>query len=126
MIRRPPRSTLFPYTTLFRSIAIRAVRRIAKHADMAIVSEPPMLDVVGNVAPNQITTGTVPSRALGPQRPCVQTLNRCIGDPVFPESLVEYENVAIGIALWRSFLSVIPRLTKRNRSSCGGNASSHE
>src|SRR5438105_8546269 len=25
MIRRPPRSTLFPYTTLFRSAAIRAV-----------------------------------------------------------------------------------------------------
>src|SRR5258708_16402613 len=24
MIRRPPRSTLFPYTTLFRSLAIRA------------------------------------------------------------------------------------------------------
>src|SRR5258708_38049234 len=26
MIRRPPRSTLFPYTTLFRSCAIRAGR----------------------------------------------------------------------------------------------------
>src|SRR2546430_13118544 len=26
MIRRPPRSTLFPYTTLFRSYGIRAVR----------------------------------------------------------------------------------------------------
>src|SRR5258707_5438860 len=25
MIRRPPRSTLFPYTTLFRSIAVRHV-----------------------------------------------------------------------------------------------------
>src|SRR2546430_13493344 len=25
MIRRPPRSTLFPYTTLFRSRAVRAV-----------------------------------------------------------------------------------------------------
>src|SRR3712207_8516589 len=25
MIRRPPRSTLFPYTTLFRSLIIRAV-----------------------------------------------------------------------------------------------------
>src|SRR2546430_3385147 len=24
MIRRPPRSTLFPYTTLFRSVALRA------------------------------------------------------------------------------------------------------
>src|SRR2546422_7179555 len=27
MIRRPPRSTLFPYTTLFRSVAIRVRRR---------------------------------------------------------------------------------------------------
>src|SRR5256885_8062609 len=27
MIRRPPRSTLFPYTTLFRSVAIRRGRR---------------------------------------------------------------------------------------------------
>src|SRR5256885_9186646 len=31
MIRRPPRSTLFPYTTLFRS----AVRRHAPHAGRA-------------------------------------------------------------------------------------------
>src|SRR3712207_8870581 len=28
MIRRPPRSTLFPYTTLFRSIACRFARHI--------------------------------------------------------------------------------------------------
>src|SRR5258708_28617206 len=27
MIRRPPRSTLFPYTTLFRSAALRGGRR---------------------------------------------------------------------------------------------------
>src|SRR2546429_4310082 len=27
MIRRPPRSTLFPYTTLFRSMTVRAVPR---------------------------------------------------------------------------------------------------
>src|SRR5438132_8805328 len=27
MIRRPPRSTLFPYTTLFRSDAVRALQR---------------------------------------------------------------------------------------------------
>src|SRR5256885_7358067 len=27
MIRRPPRSTLFPYTTLFRSLSDRAARR---------------------------------------------------------------------------------------------------
>src|SRR5690554_7799011 len=29
MIRRPPRSTLFPYTTLFRSL--RALQQVAKH-----------------------------------------------------------------------------------------------
>src|SRR3712207_7577278 len=28
MIRRPPRSTLFPYTTLFRSIEARPARKI--------------------------------------------------------------------------------------------------
>src|SRR3712207_7413603 len=27
MIRRPPRSTLFPYTTLFRSLGVRIVAR---------------------------------------------------------------------------------------------------
>src|SRR5258708_20699687 len=37
MIRRPPRSTLFPYTTLFRSRLGRAVRTIARrrHSDDA-------------------------------------------------------------------------------------------
>src|SRR3712207_7650551 len=29
MIRRPPRSTLFPYTTLFRSLEQRAVQGVA-------------------------------------------------------------------------------------------------
>src|SRR3712207_7117982 len=34
MIRRPPRSTLFPYTTLFRSDdLVRSVHRILTHAD---------------------------------------------------------------------------------------------
>src|SRR3712207_7320714 len=28
MIRRPPRSTLFPYTTLFRSMAVGMTRRL--------------------------------------------------------------------------------------------------
>src|SRR5260221_4680320 len=30
MIRRPPRSTLFPYTTLFRSINLEAVDRMLR------------------------------------------------------------------------------------------------
>src|SRR2546430_9590443 len=30
MIRRPPRSTLFPYTTLFRSLSSSLVREVAR------------------------------------------------------------------------------------------------
>src|SRR5256886_14838085 len=33
MIRRPPRSTLFPYTTLFRSVAQQRQRRLEDRAD---------------------------------------------------------------------------------------------
>src|SRR3712207_9335624 len=52
MIRRPPRSTLFPYTTLFRSgasVADRALRALTNapvnHVGMAVVLEdlPPLL-----------------------------------------------------------------------------------
>src|SRR2546430_7588040 len=46
MIRRPPRSTLFPYTTLFRSRADHAGRAPVPgaHAEGA----PPRADVVGD------------------------------------------------------------------------------
>src|SRR5258707_8605298 len=37
MIRRPPRSTLFPYTTLFRSWAMVADRLISARATLALV-----------------------------------------------------------------------------------------
>src|SRR3989454_5001799 len=35
MIRRPPRSTLFPYTTLFRSVQAQAKRPAAAQGDVA-------------------------------------------------------------------------------------------
>src|SRR3712207_7874774 len=40
MIRRPPRSTLFPYTTLFRSRADRALE-LALHRALARLLRPP-------------------------------------------------------------------------------------
>src|SRR5437764_4701197 len=47
MIRRPPRSTLFPYTTLFRSLRLGDIlddycpreRRVTNHAIVALVEE---------------------------------------------------------------------------------------
>src|SRR2546428_6100302 len=40
MIRRPPRSTLFPYTTLFRSVGLRARRhRVANGGPRLLLVE---------------------------------------------------------------------------------------
>src|SRR3712207_8143227 len=50
MIRRPPRSTLFPYTTLFRSAALTAVdglSRIGESAYRAILVDLGMPDLSG-------------------------------------------------------------------------------
>src|ERR1051326_8694198 len=41
MIRRPPRSTLFPYTTLFRSVALRTWTRARAPAARPSSSVPP-------------------------------------------------------------------------------------
>src|SRR3712207_8003731 len=40
MIRRPPRSTLFPYTTLFRSIALRVARAHAHPGQLQSAHQP--------------------------------------------------------------------------------------
>src|SRR4051794_41342958 len=40
MIRRPPRSTLFPYTTLFRSGAVRAARAVPQ-VQIVVLGQPP-------------------------------------------------------------------------------------
>src|SRR5438874_7345490 len=39
MIRRPPRSTLFPYTTLFRSDVVHVVGRGMRFEEVAVVVE---------------------------------------------------------------------------------------
>src|SRR5258708_11935282 len=43
MIRRPPRSTLFPYTTLFRSAVQLGVERFANAAHRPLAEDPPEL-----------------------------------------------------------------------------------
>src|SRR5260221_7622452 len=41
MIRRPPRSTLFPYTTLFRSVAIETVGKAGSVQQQILDSDRP-------------------------------------------------------------------------------------
>src|SRR5260370_29625181 len=51
MIRRPPRSTLFPYTTLFRSRGLPGTRRVVQEAELEGKRVPvrgePGVDAVG-------------------------------------------------------------------------------
>src|SRR2546430_14494565 len=97
MIRPPPRSPLFPYTTLFRSdgdlavdlgaghappavlagdepalpvarIAVGVVRGLAKDRGEAALLVPAQDAVVGNVAPQHIASVADPDRALAPAR----------------------------------------------------------
>src|SRR3712207_8795853 len=54
MIRRPPRSTLFPYTTLFRSVLeqwVEAGRREERHLVPSVGQAVGRLDERGHVAP---------------------------------------------------------------------------
>src|SRR2546430_13109335 len=50
MIRRPPRSTLFPYTTLFRSNGDNDLAAAAKHYERALALDPADLNILGNGA----------------------------------------------------------------------------
>src|SRR2546427_1712359 len=56
MIRRPPRSTLFPYTTLFRSIRRRAERKtINEFGDDADVGFAPPLAIGDDIQDRKST-----------------------------------------------------------------------
>src|SRR5258707_9845987 len=65
MIRRPPRSTLFPYTTLFRSEGIRQSKGIANHNFVPslaarsglLCSNPPGSDPSNPCTPTQLQPG---------------------------------------------------------------------
>src|SRR2546426_4940275 len=50
MIRRPPRSTLFPYTTLFRSLSARQARRRGYVAPVFLGLESALLALRGGDA----------------------------------------------------------------------------
>src|SRR2546429_6724459 len=58
MIRRPPRSTLFPYTTLFRSIERGAERRDARASRSSRAPPPQVCHARG--APRSPSTPLVP------------------------------------------------------------------
>src|SRR3712207_8034473 len=51
MIRRPPRSTLFPYTTLFRSLPLPAMMDERAHEALRLLHRPAMARPVEGLLP---------------------------------------------------------------------------
>src|SRR5256885_17249840 len=72
MIRRPPRSTLFPYTTLFRSLAAREWRRWKRAHEVESSDQPS-----SEVSPPQVP-GTSPSAVQGNLETGGKTLRRLL------------------------------------------------
>src|SRR2546422_9153045 len=66
MIRRPPRSTLFPYTTLFRSAALAAACAARPDRDRALRRRPGR-DAAGAAAPRAVPRAA--DRARGGEAP---------------------------------------------------------
>src|SRR2546425_9418885 len=65
MIRRPPRSTLFPYTTLFRSrVLVPAVVPSVQDVAVAIPFVPVVTGVVGTTVPPPDATANVTATPL--------------------------------------------------------------
>ena len=78
-------------------VAIAVARWISKHRDVSIVLYPPHLNVVGNVAPNQVSADTIPGRAFRPQRSEMQATDDGIADDVSPESIIQRNHVRIRV-----------------------------
>src|SRR5256885_5594038 len=64
MIRRPPRSTLFPYTTLFRSLdtLARELRQTHGHQVTTAVVDVRDREGVNNAVASLVAAGSVPDR----------------------------------------------------------------
>src|SRR2546427_9303991 len=67
MIRRPPRSTLFPYTTLFRSFLVQLAGRKARH----------LLDSLEIVSQHQGPVGPILGRDLAEELTRCELLAAC-------------------------------------------------
>src|SRR5260370_26845228 len=65
MIRRPPRSTLFPYTTLFRSVAALAGPVVAGSPSPVVNVVPVLTSTPFGASPGQPVTHTVTLSGTG-------------------------------------------------------------
>src|SRR5687768_11373688 len=64
---------------------------------MAVIMDPAHLDIVRNVAPDEILADGIPGRAFGPEHSRMQPLNRRVAELALREPGIEDDDVRIGI-----------------------------
>ena len=89
-------------------VAVAVAGGIAEGGDAAILFDPAHLDVVGDVAPDEVAADAVPRRALGPERAGVEALDGGVADHVAAEAIVERDDVGVGVLNGRGILRVGP------------------
>src|SRR5437762_5475403 len=90
LIRRPPRSTLFPYTTLFRSLVLEGLKpKVVKVADVAE-------SALWVHDETDRSTATLLAQLWAPEYPVpLGTLLNETGVPTYEEILIQQEQQAI-------------------------------
>src|SRR3712207_5445120 len=122
MIRRPPRSTLFPYTTLFRSASLNPRRRVVE-----IIGEAPVVhglvrpagmdayvcEVMGRVGLDPATRRRYPHQFSGGQRARIG-IARALA--VKPQVLVcDESTAALDVSIQAQVLNLFMRLREEFR-----------
>ncbi len=79
-------------------VAVAVAGGIAEDGDAAVFFDPAHLDVVGDVAPDQIAADAVPGRAFRPKRAGVEAVDDGVADDVAAEAIVERDDVGIGVS----------------------------
>src|SRR5260370_8967652 len=95
MIRRPPRSTLFPYTTLFRSEMVHHLAQINIGRLVAPVDDPRIADFIAQLDPINALADAAPGFVWRLQSSSGNATNFVSNnDPFLLVNMLDWESVA--------------------------------
>lgn len=79
-------------------IAVAVVGWISGDADMAVFGQPAELDVIGDIAPDEIAADAAPGGSFGPEGAGVEAFDGRATDFVFGEGRIDDNHVGFGVA----------------------------